>query len=103
MRPHPDAGQLLTQDTHMGLFDTSRPTWKGSVALLAKMALSAALMVFLFSRVPMRSLESALEAADWRWLGLAGILLAASHVLGAFQWSRLLNAAETRIPFWKAC
>ncbi len=67
------------------------------------MAFSTALMVFLFSRVPLRSLESALAHADWSWLGLAGFLLAASYVLGAFQWSRLLNAVGARIPFWKVC
>ena len=33
----------------------------------------------------------------------AGALLLASDVLGSFQWSRLLLATGTRIPFWKVC
>ena len=87
----------------MGILETGRPGWKGSLALLAKMALSATLMAFLFSRVPVRSLAGSLRQADWRWLGLAFSVLLASNVLGAYQWWRLLGAVGTRIPFWKVC
>jgi uncharacterized protein (TIRG00374 family) len=87
----------------MGLFDGGRPGPKTIVMVLAKLALSAALMVFLFSRIPFTSLTGALKHADRGLIAAAWLVMLASNVLGAYQWGRLLDAVEIRIPIWKVC
>ena len=79
------------------------PAWSRALAIAAKLALSVALMLFLFARVPVASVGEALRAADRRWLLAAAALMLASNLLGAFQWSRLLRAVAIRIPLWKVC
>lgn len=75
-----------------------------TVALLAiKMALSVALMLYLFRRIPLADVREAVQAADPRWLVAAGGMLVMSNLLGSYQWSRLLHAVAIRIPFWKVC
>jgi len=84
--------------------DGGRPyAGKGVWALLAKIALSAGLMAFLFARIPLRDVLLSIRGARREWLGAALSLLLASNVLGAYQWARLLAAVEIRIPFWKVC
>jgi glycosyltransferase 2 family protein len=73
------------------------------LAIVAKLALSAALMSFLFARLPAGSVADALRTADRAGLLAAGALMLASNLLGAFQWSRLLGALDIRIPLWKVC
>lgn len=80
-----------------------RPDWKHGLLFAAKMALSIALLAFLFQRVPMAQVTHALQRADSRWLVGAFTLLVASNVLGSYQWNRLLRAADIHIPFWKVC
>ncbi len=74
---------------------------KHALAIAAKIALSALLMMFLFSRIPLASVLDTIRHADPLILGGAWLLLLASNVLGAFQWERLLAATGTRIAFWK--
>lgn len=76
---------------------------KGIWALIAKLALSIGLMAFLFSRIPLVEVGEAIRGTRKEWLGAALGLMLASNLLGAFQWGRLLKAAEIRIPFWKVC
>jgi uncharacterized protein (TIRG00374 family) len=71
--------------------------------LALKVALSAGLMAFLFSRVPLASLGATLKEADRTLLALAWLVLFASNVLASYQWERLLEAVEIRIPLWKVC
>ncbi|HEY6867831.1 MAG TPA: lysylphosphatidylglycerol synthase transmembrane domain-containing protein [Candidatus Eisenbacteria bacterium] len=71
--------------------------------LLAKIAISAALMVFLFRRVPIGSIGDVLGHARGEWLAAAAALLLFSNVLGSYQWHRLLEVVGIRIPFWKTC
>jgi uncharacterized protein (TIRG00374 family) len=80
-----------------------RPSWKSIAAILAKLALSVALMTFLFSRIPLGELKQSLIHANRRWLAIAAAVLFGSNVLGSWQWGRLLAAAGIRIPFWKVC
>ena len=77
--------------------------WRHALAIGAKIAFSAALMVFLFRRVSIEDLAHNLAHADPRGLALAWALLLASNLLGAFQWWRLLIAVDLRIPFYKVC
>ncbi len=80
-----------------------RPGWKGALVLGAKMLLSALLMAYLFSRLPSHVLRNTLREADPNGLALAALVMLFSNLLGSFQWSRLLAAAEIRIPYWKVC
>jgi uncharacterized protein (TIRG00374 family) len=75
-------------------------TW---IALAGKLLLSAGLMAFLVSRVPLDRLGETLRSADPRWLAGAMGLLFASNLIGSFQWDRLLRVVGVRIPFWKVC
>jgi len=76
---------------------------KGVWALVAKVALSVALMVVLFTRIPFREVMESIRSARREWLLAALGLMLTSNVLGAYQWDRLLKAVEIRIPFWKVC
>ena len=69
--------------------------------IAAKVALSVALMVVLFTRIPLASVGQSLRAARPEWLGAAFALLVTSNLLGAYQWSRLLHAVGIRIPLLK--
>jgi len=76
---------------------------KGMWTLIAKVALSVALMVLLFSRIPLHEVLAAIRGARMEWLLAAFGLLIMSNLIGAFQWERLLRAVDVRIPFWKVC
>ena len=71
--------------------------------ILGKILLSAVLLAFVLSRVPLDEARQALLSADLRLLAAAVGLLIASNVLGSWQWDRLLQAVGIRIPFWKVC
>ncbi|HTO91270.1 MAG TPA: lysylphosphatidylglycerol synthase transmembrane domain-containing protein [Candidatus Sulfotelmatobacter sp.] len=74
-----------------------------TLILVVKLALSGALMTFLFRRIPAHEVAQALSHADRNWLIAAGSVMIASNLLGAYQWWRLLAAIEIRIPLWKVC
>lgn len=69
----------------------------------AKALVSIGLLLFLFKRIPLDQVASAARGVRPGWLIAAGTLLLVSNLLGSFQWSRLLKAVDTRIPFWKVC
>jgi uncharacterized membrane protein YbhN (UPF0104 family) len=69
----------------------------------AKAVVSAGLLLFLFKRIPLDQFATAARGVRGDWLIAAGGLLLASNLLGAWQWSRLLQVVEIRIPFWKVC
>jgi uncharacterized membrane protein YbhN (UPF0104 family) len=69
----------------------------------AKMVLSVGLFAFLFRRISLEQFADTVRHAKVEWLVAAWLLLLASNILGAFQWSRLLAAVDIRIPFWKVC
>jgi uncharacterized protein (TIRG00374 family) len=71
--------------------------------LVLKVLFSIALMIFLFSRIPVASLTDVIRHASAPLLAAAFGLLVASNVLGAWQWNQLLAAVGIRIPFWKVC
>src|SRR5439155_19569416 len=82
-------------------------SWSGgakrALLIAAKIAFSAALMAFLFRRIPAHEVGAALRHARPGGLVLAALLLLASNLLGAYQWHRLLGVVGLRIPFWKTC
>jgi glycosyltransferase 2 family protein len=80
-----------------------RPNWKNAGLLVFKLAISAVMMVFLFSRIPLESLVTTLRHANRLVLVLAWLMLLGSNLLASFQWERLLQAVDIRIPFWKVC
>jgi uncharacterized protein (TIRG00374 family) len=80
-----------------------RATVTRVLLIVAKVALSALLMAYLFRRIPLAAVVDLLRHARGQWLLAAAMLLLASNVLGSFQWHRLLDAVGIRIPFWKTC
>ena len=79
------------------------PHLRVAATLILKLALSAGVMAFLFSRIPLSSLRQALAGADRGWLVAALAVLVASNLLASYQWERLLRAVEIEIPLWKVC
>jgi glycosyltransferase 2 family protein len=77
--------------------------WRATLLMLLKLTFSLGLIVFLLGRIPLDQLRDALRLARPGWLAAAFGLLVFSNVLGSYQWSRLLQAVDIRIPFWKVC
>jgi len=69
----------------------------GLIAL--KIVFSFGLFAFLFTRMPVASVSQVVRAADPALLVAAFGVLFLSNVLGAWQWSHLLEAVGIRIPF----
>jgi uncharacterized membrane protein YbhN (UPF0104 family) len=69
--------------------------------VLAKAVVSVGLLLVLFKRIPLDQFAIAARGVRLEWLAGAWLLLFASNLLGAWQWSRLLHVVEIRIPFWK--
>ena len=76
---------------------------KHALFIVAKAIVSIGLLLFLFARTPLDQFATAARGVRGDWLVWAGLLLFASNLLGAWQWSRLLHVVEIRIPFWKVC
>ncbi len=81
----------------------SRPSQRTIAIIVAKLALSVALMAVLIARIPLASVAESLRSARPEWLAGACALLLLSNLIGAYQLWRLLLAVEIRIPLWKAC
>ncbi len=86
-----------------GAPEARRSRGSRALLLLAKAGLSAALMVWLFRRIPIAELGESLRHASGEWLAAAALLLVFSNLVGSYQWHRLLDMAGIRIPFWKTC
>ncbi len=82
---------------------SGRPGTKTAIMVVVKLALSVAMMMFLFARIPAQEVGQALRQASPRALVAAGLVMLGSNLLGAYQWWRLLSAIEIRIPLWKVC
>ena len=76
---------------------------KHALLIGAKALVSAGLLAFLFARIPLDQFANAARDVRPEWLVAAGLLLLGSNLLGAWQWSRLLQVVDIRIPFWKVC
>lgn len=76
---------------------------KRALMVVAKAIVSVGLLTFLFRRIPLDQFASAASGVRFEWLVAAWLLLFGSNLLGAWQWSRLLQVVEIRIPFWKVC
>jgi uncharacterized protein (TIRG00374 family) len=74
---------------------------RARLAVLLKLLVSVGLLAVLIARVPLEQVEAALRGARPSWLAAAWLLLFASNLAGAWQWSRLLRVVGIRIPFWK--
>lgn len=80
-----------------------RPRWTHSLALAAKVALSLGLLGYLLGRLPVDQFLGTLTSARPGWLAVAWAVMLGSNLLGAYQWGRLLQVVDIRIPFWKVC
>lgn len=69
----------------------------------AKAVVSVGLLAFLFRRIPIDQFVTTARDVRLEWLAAAWLVLFASNLLGAWQWNRLLQVVEIRIPFWKVC
>lgn len=70
--------------------ETSR--WRSATLQILKVGVSAGLLVWLFRQVDASRLWSAVEAASWRWLGIAALLYFAMLVVSSWRWNTLLRA-----------
>ena len=70
--------------------------------IAAKILLSIGLMAMLLWRIRFDQLAATLRQADPTWLLVAWLLMLASNLLGAYQWSRLLQVVRIHLPYWKA-
>lgn len=67
-----------------------------------RIAISAALIVILASRLDSAKIARALADIHWDWIVFSLVTFAASLVLGNLQWVMLLNLQGIRIPFRRA-
>ena len=67
----------------------------------ARIVISAALIIFLLTRLDLGQAVAALAAVRLDWLVFALVTFAASLVLGNVQWAMLLSLQGIRIPFRK--
>jgi uncharacterized membrane protein YbhN (UPF0104 family) len=68
------------------------------VLLCAKLAVSAVLLVFLFSRVDVVALRRSLAAASPAWLFGALLVYFANVVVSAWRWRLLLDTQHVHVP-----
>ncbi len=66
---------------------------RGALAIGVKLAVSAGLLVWLLGRIGVGSLLAVMATASPPHLAGAALLLVVSHLLGSWQWGRLLHAA----------
>lgn len=81
----------------------SAPSARTALLLVLQLAISGAMIAWLFHLVPWSKVSSDLEHADRRWLLGAFAMMAGSNLLGAYQWSKLLRKVGIVLPFWKVC
>jgi len=73
------------------------------VLIVAKLALSVLLLALLLWRIPFSQVAQVVAHADRRWLAAAAAVMLFSNLIGSYQWWRLLQVADIRIPLWRAC
>jgi uncharacterized protein (TIRG00374 family) len=74
---------------------------KGLALMAAKIAVSVALLVYVFQRVDWKDIQPRLGHAEPVWVAAAAALLLLSHLLASVVWGRLLRAVGIELPFWK--
>jgi glycosyltransferase 2 family protein len=74
----------------------------GALPLLIRLAVSAALLVFLFSKVPLADVLALFGRARGDIVLLSAVLFALSLVGSAYQWWLFLRAQRIAIPFRRA-
>lgn len=72
---------------------------KRVLSVFLKIAISIALLVFLFNKVDRKSLFECLKNADKLSLFFAFCLFLSSYILAVFRWGMLLKAANLSLPF----
>jgi uncharacterized protein (TIRG00374 family) len=68
---------------------------------LIKILVSAALVIFLLSRLGFDTIQRSISDARPGWVLFAVIVFSASNILGAVQWNILLRTRDIRFSFWK--
>jgi uncharacterized protein (TIRG00374 family) len=66
------------------------------------MAVSAALLIFLFKKISVESVLDLVRTLDRSTLGVAVVVFFASNLAGSLQWHLLLRSSGVRIKFWRA-
>jgi len=72
---------------------------RGTFLLGVKLAVSAGLLVWILRRIGVGSLLAVMATASPPRLAAAALLLVLSHLLGSWQWGRLLRAAGLHLPW----
>ncbi|MBU8870463.1 MAG: flippase-like domain-containing protein [Gemmatimonadales bacterium] len=71
---------------------------KGLLIVLGKIAVSAALIGFLLSRLSLEEIRLAMGSPRWGWLFAAFVVYGLSAFGGALQWAWILRVAGLRTP-----
>jgi len=75
-----------------------RPS-NGWARLLLKFAVSAALLLFLLSKISLSQLAGLFRNLDAGYITATVAVFLASNVIGAYQWHALLRSSGVRLPF----
>lgn len=71
----------------------------GRTRLLLKIAVSAALLVFLLSKISLSQLAGLFRSLDSGYITATVLVFLASNVIGGCQWHALLKSSGVRLPF----
>ena len=71
--------------------------------VVAKLALSVIMLALLLWRIPFSQVAEVVARADRGWLAAAAAVMLFSNLIGSYQWWRLLQVVDIRIPLWRAC
>ena len=74
---------------------------RGTIMLIVKIAVSAALLGFLYRNTPLARIAAVLAASDFSLLALVGGILLVNTTLSAWKWRILLLADSIDIPLAK--
>ena len=74
---------------------------KRNIILLSKIFISCILLIYLFNKIDITTILTAMKSAKLHMLILPFFLIAVGFLLSALRWQILLNAQNIRISLWK--
>ena len=72
---------------------------KKNLILFLKIILSIALLAYLFHKIDIKQLFSAISQSDWKYLVLCIVLYGLGQVLSTYKWSLLIHSHGLQHPF----
>lgn len=72
---------------------------RAGVSSLLKIGVTVLGLVLVISRLDLRAFAATVLAADWRWLAVGALLIAASLVLRSYRWHLVLRGLDLQLPF----